>query len=118
MEKEIKAHTTKLESGDHTPYSNACPHCAYRRTEGRFRVHQCRRRFFRAVVEDCVTVFRSWILRLKCPNCGRTFTDYPPFRLAIQAVCQRDDTEQSEDLSRNAFVLPENGSAPGEVPCL
>ena len=82
-EQEIKDHTQKLESGERLCYCEACPLCT---AEGSFKVHECRRRSFRIVVENCVRVFRSWILRLKCPCCHRTFTDYPPFRLAPQAI--------------------------------
>jgi len=83
-EQEIKDHTQRLESGERPCYSQACPHCTTEGSlsEGSFKVHQCRRRSFRVVVEHGVRVFRSWILRLKCDRCTRTFTDYPPFRLA------------------------------------
>ena len=115
MEQEIKDHTRKIEAGEHICYCQACPHCAVE-PERPFRVHQCRRRTFRILVEGCVRVYRSWVLRLKCPHCNRTFTDYPPFRFALQTVRQRDRARQSEGLSGDRQVLPENGSMAAEVP--
>lgn len=116
-EQEIKAHTRRIEAGEHICYRQACSHCAVE-PEHPFRVHQCRRRTFRLLVGRCVRVYRSWVLRLKCPHCKRTFTDYPPFRFALQTVRQRDPAGQSEGLSGDRKVLPANGSPPAEVPGL
>ena len=85
-EEEIKIHTQKIESGNPPQYSTACPYCAAEPQA--FRRHDCRRRSFRLVVDQCVRVFRSWIWRLKCATCQQTFTDYPPFRSAPQAIRQ------------------------------
>lgn len=94
-EQEIKDHTQEIEAGRQPCYAEACPHCAAQET---FRVHQRRRRTFRLVVEQCVRVFRSWVLRFKCPSCHRTFTDYPPFRFATQTIRQSRDAGASEGL--------------------
>ena len=116
-EQEIKDHTEKLEAGEHVCYCRACPHCTVEpEPERPFRVHQCRRRTFRILVERCVGVYRSWVLRLKCPRCKRTFTDYPPFRFALQAVRQRDGAGESEGLSGDPKIVPENGSMAAQVP--
>ena len=85
IEQEIKDHTQEIESGRQPCHAEACPHCA---AQDVFRLHQRRRRSFRLVVERCVRVFRSWVLRFKCPNCHRTFTDYPSFRFAAQTIRQ------------------------------
>ena len=103
-EQEIKDHTRKIEAGERPCFCQACPHCAAE-PEKSFAVHQCRRRTFRIVVEHGVRVYRSWVLRMKCPNCKRTFTDYPPFRFAVQAVRQRDLTRESERFFGNQKVL-------------
>lgn len=115
-EREIKDHTQKLETGQQVCYRQACPHCAV--TPERFGVHQCRRRTFRLLVEHCVRVYRSWVLRLKCPHCKRTFTDYPPFRFTLQAVRQRNAAGQDQGVSGDRQVLPENGSVPAAIPGL
>jgi hypothetical protein len=49
-------------------------------------------------VEHCVRVFRSWVLRLKCPRCHRTFTDYPPFRSETQTIRLSHVTRTGEGL--------------------
>ena len=55
-------------------YGEACPHCP--NTES-FRVHDCRPRTFRLLVEGYVKIVRSGIWRWVCEECGRRFTDYP-----------------------------------------
>ena len=94
-EQEIKDHTQEIEAGRQPCHAETCPHCAAQET---FHLHQRRRRSFRLVVEQCVRVFRSWVLRFKCPSCHRTFTDYPPFRSATQAVCQSHGARAGEGL--------------------
>lgn len=111
-EQEIKDHTKKIESGEHPCYSQSCPHCA---AQDSFQVHECRRRSFRMVVGDFVSVFRSWILRLKCPRCHRTFTDYPPFRLAPQAIREPRVAGDGARLLGHPEVLSPNGPAPADV---
>ena len=105
-EQEIKDHTLEIEAGRQPCHAEACPHCAAQVT---FRVHQRRRRSFRLVVEHCVRIFRSWILRFKCPSCHRTFTDYPPFRSATQTICQSHGARACEGLLGQPQVISSGG---------
>jgi len=114
-EEKIKDHTRKLEAGEHLIYCQVCCQCGVE-PEGGFRIHERRRRTFRVVVERCVRVYRSWVLRLKCPHCKRTFTDYPPFRVALQTVRQPDRAGENEGFFGDRKVLPGNGSSPADVP--
>jgi hypothetical protein len=82
---EVKTHTRRVESGERVRYAQACPRCGAVE-KGAFRWHDCRRRKFRLVVEQYIQVALSWILRWRCLRCGKRFTDYPPFRLATEAV--------------------------------
>jgi len=113
-EQEVKDHTRKMESGEWSCYCQACPHCSVELGES-LTVHECRRRSFRVLVGRCVRVYRSWVLRLKCPGCKRTFTDYPPFRLALQTVRQRNGTGQNKRLFGDRQVLPEGRPSPAPV---
>jgi len=86
-QEEVKVHTRKVETGERVRSCQACPGCGA--VEGdSFRWHDCRRRKFRLVVERYIQVVLSWILRWRCLRCGKRFADYPPFRLAAEAVCQ------------------------------
>lgn len=114
-EQEIKDHTRKIEAGARICYCQACPLCTVE-PEGPFRVHECRRRTFRILVGCYIRVYRSWVLRLKCPNCNRTFTDYPPFCLALQAVRQPDLARESEGVPGDRKVLPGNRPPPAPIP--
>lgn len=87
LEEEVKAHTHRVEGGERIRYGRACPRCGEAKEEF-FQVHDCRRRKFRLVLGRCIQVALSWIVRWKCLSCGKRFTDYPPFRLAAEAVHQ------------------------------
>jgi rubredoxin len=87
LEEEVKTHTRRVEGGEGVRYGQACPHCGAAKEEF-FRVHDCRRRKFRLVLGRCIYVALSWILRWRCLRCGKRFTDYPPFRLAAEAIHQ------------------------------
>ena len=87
LQEEVKTYTRKVEAGEQVRYGQACPACGSTDKES-FRLYDRRRRKFRLVVERCIHVALSWILRWRCLRCGKRFTDYPPFRLAAQAVYQ------------------------------
>jgi transposase len=74
LEEEIKAHTERVEAGDPVRYSQGCPRCA---AQGTARVHDCRPRTFRLVIEGVVRVVLSGLWRWNCTACGKRFTDYP-----------------------------------------
>jgi len=95
LEEEIKAHTRRVESGERVCFCKACPACA---AQACFKPHDCRRRTFRVLIDDMVKSLRSWILRWKCPKCGRRFTDYPPFRVTAQTLRQADGVCQIQGL--------------------
>ncbi len=56
-----------------------CPQCKGRPEN--FRTHGCRRRVFLAIDGNYVRKLEGLLARKKCPKCGATFTDYPPFAL-------------------------------------
>ncbi len=56
-----------------------CPQCK-KRPEN-FRTHGCRHRIFLAIDGNYVRKLEGLLARKKCPECGSTFTDYPPFAL-------------------------------------
>jgi len=105
LEKEVKTHTRRVELGERVRYAQACPHCGAVEKES-FRWHDCRRRKFRLILGQHIRVALSWILRWRCLRCGKRFTDYPPFRLAAQAVCRAAGAEEGQRVSGNRSVLP------------
>ena len=50
LEEEVKAHTRRVEAGQPLRYCEACPRCG---VDEEFRVHDCRSRTFRLVVDGC-----------------------------------------------------------------
>jgi hypothetical protein len=104
LEEEVKTHTRRVELGERVRYAQACPCCGAVEKES-FRLHDCRRRKFRLVLERCIQVAVSWILRWRCLRCGKRFTDYPPFRLAVQAVCQAAGAGEDQRVSGNESLL-------------
>lgn len=105
FEEEVKAHTQRVEAGEWVRYGRACPGCGAAHEEF-FRMHDCRRRKFRLVVARCIQVAISWILRWQCLRCGKRFTDYPPFRLAAEAVCSAVGVGEGWRIHGNRALLP------------
>jgi hypothetical protein len=59
-----------------------CPWCdCRRRGRGFFRRHAARARILLVVSHGSIHRVRLYVLRWRCPLCGRTFTDYPAFAL-------------------------------------
>jgi hypothetical protein len=105
FQEEVKGHTRRVESGERMRYAQACPDCGAVE-EKCFQWHDCRRRKFRLVVGRCIQVALSWILRWRCLRCGKRFTDYPPFRLAAEAVCPAAGAGEGHRVSGNRALLP------------
>jgi len=63
---------------------------------GRFAKHDCAPRKFRVRLYDptlddiVIAVFDSWRVRFRCPDCRKTFTEYPPFALPHKRFVQQD----------------------------
>ena len=75
---DISAHEKEVLQSSSKCYQAVCPCC---HAEPPFARHDIRRRSFRCLEGNAVTETRSWVVRWRCRNCGRTFTDYPPFAL-------------------------------------
>ena len=83
LEDKVNAHTRRVEAGQPVRYCEACPRCG---ACEEFRVHDCRPRTFRLIVEGYVKIFRSGIWRWRCLTCGGRFTDYPPLPCRTSAL--------------------------------
>jgi Domain of unknown function (DUF6431) len=81
-----------------------------------FRRHEARRRTFRILCGELVERVLGLVMRLKCPGCGKTFTQYPPFALPFKRYTRQtimsfsDSYLQEEALSYRNAVL--NGGMP------
>lgn len=84
VEQEVKSHTQRVEAGEPVWYGACCPGCPNSDPQS-FRVHDCRARTFRLLIEGYVKVVRSGIWRWTCLKCRRRFTDYPrlPCRTSV-----------------------------------
>jgi hypothetical protein len=79
VREKIKAHKEAVLAGELECTRVNCPIC-----EGvpdAFTVHERRRRWFYVIVGAFVERIISLLIRWKCPLCGKTFTQYPPFAL-------------------------------------
>ncbi len=100
FEEEVKTHTRRVEAGERVRYGQACPGCGAVREEF-FRIHDCRRRKFRLVVEWYIQVALSWILRWRCLRCGKRFFH------AAQVAHHRDRSPR-----RMAWISSKSGLIP------
>lgn len=94
VEQEIKTHTQRVESGELVFYGQACPGCGGQED---FRLHDRRRRTFRIVLQGCVKLLGSWILRWRCLGCGKRFTDCPPFAVPHKRYARLPVREKAKE---------------------
>ena len=84
----IQAHTDKIVSGNIVPPEGACPRCS--KMPETYKLHECRKRFFRFVVKNFVRIALTLLVRWKCPLCRETFTQYPGFALPHKRYVKSD----------------------------
>jgi hypothetical protein len=97
----IRRHTDAVISGKISVTQKSCPRCLNKQ---KFRLHECRRRFFRYIVGSSVKVILTLLPRWKCEVCQKTFTAYPPFAVPhkrfvlsdIEEFCQRYIKDRQE----------------------
>ena len=82
---EIAAHSARVRKGNHRCSLSCCPHCG-RAPESTlfFRRHALRHREFLVIEGRYVHAVEGLLARWRCPFCGRTFTEYPPFALPFK----------------------------------
>jgi len=79
---EINQHNASVRrnSRDRVCYQTVCTACG---KDAPFAAHELRRRSLRYFVANEVVCVMIWLARWRCRRCGRRFTDYPDFRLAV-----------------------------------
>ena len=85
LEALIKRHNdlVRRNSRDRHRYRKSCIGCG---EDTPLAPHELRRRTLRYVVANSVLCVVIWLARWRCRNCGRSFTDYPDFRFALQTL--------------------------------
>ena len=78
----IRQHDKDVTAAVSKRYANCCPVC---RNASRIRRHEIRRRSFYCQSDTGEpSAIRSWLVRWKCCECRRIFTDYPPFAVRFK----------------------------------
>ena len=82
LEIRIKQHDAAVRKNprDRVCYRTVCAGCG---KKAPFAPHGLRKRSLRYIVANSVVCTVIWLARWRCRRCGRTFTDYPDFRLAL-----------------------------------
>jgi len=91
----IQSHTDNVVSGNIVPPEGSCPRCS--KMPEKFKIHECRKRFFRFVVKNFVNITLTLLVRWKCPLCRETFTQYPGFALPHKRYVKTDIEEFSKN---------------------
>ncbi len=99
IQKMIANHTDSIVKGDFSSPTIACRNC--RQKTKPYKLHESRKRQFRIVVKDIVTVTISFLLRWKCLVCGTTFTVYPPFAVPYKQFILSDILNFGERYLKN-----------------
>lgn len=77
--KEIEAYSDAVRKNQIPCTALSCHHCS--EPSENFKRHEARPRKFRIIVEQLVVIVICLVIRFKCPACGITFTQQPPFAL-------------------------------------
>ncbi len=121
--KDIKAYLRTCEKGEVTPENlPPCPRCDVESLY--FKNHAYRERLFLIIVDMVVQPIQAYLLRFRCPGCGKTFPSYPDFampykrytRQTITGFAERyvssDDTYEQAVMDKDEKGVP--GYADGE----
>jgi len=76
---EIEDYNNKVRRNPSSCKPGSCQCCGFASDE--FKKHDTRKRQFYAIVEQIIQTVIGLLIRWECPNCGKTFTDYPDFAL-------------------------------------
>jgi len=99
IEETIKNHTDSILSGTFSPPECPCPKCLEKPSQ--FNIHEYKKRNFRYICDSFIYTILSLLTRWKCPNCKRTFTDYPPFALPFKRYVMVDIERLTNDYINN-----------------
>lgn len=79
---DIVAYAARVRRGNHRCPATNCPHCGRPAQRQRpFKRHAFRRRKFLVIRDRYVETVQCSLARWRCPDCRRTFTEYPSFAL-------------------------------------
>ncbi|MEA3486689.1 MAG: DUF6431 domain-containing protein [Thermodesulfobacteriota bacterium] len=114
---DIKAHQKKIEKDKILPDNlPPCPCCNVDSTL--FKIHAYRRRRFLIIVKMLIKKIYCDLVRFRCPDCGKTFTDYPDFAIPHKHYTRptitgfSDRYVESDNMTYQQAVMVDN-SVPG-----
>lgn len=93
IEQEIKSYTQKVIKGQVRCSVKICPRCEQQ--PDFFKRHDVRQRQFLVIVERLVVKTVSFLVRMKCTLCGKTFTEYPSFALPYKRYVSQEIMERA-----------------------
>ncbi len=96
---QINEYTKRVRTGQVRCNLPACPRCE--ETSNSFKRHEARQRHFYAIVEQMIRKVSGLLIRWKCPDCGKTFTDYPGFALPFKRYILSVVMEYSSQYTEN-----------------
>lgn len=77
---EVKSFRSAVKQGLRPCGVTSCPLCGFEPDQNRcFKLHACRERNFLIVHDGVAVVINTALPRWRCPECRRTFTEYPEF---------------------------------------
>ena len=99
MLEKIKRYTQSVLNNTFACPYDTCPRCEGRPRE--FKRHDMRKRTFLVVLASLVHTVASFLVRFKCPLCGKTFTAYPDFALRHKRYVRDTVLEKSTQYVEN-----------------
>ena len=88
LEQRINEYSAKVLSGAPPAPEGICPRCM--KSPEYYKYYDCRIRFYLFIVGNLVRRLQSYLLRWKCPLCGKPFTNYPDFAVPYKRYVAGD----------------------------
>jgi len=117
---EIEDYNSRVAGNKITPNMNNCPQC--REKSDSFKRHDTRKRILNIINDQIITAVICLLVRWKCPECGKTFTQYPDFAMpykrfstsTIISYSRRYVADDSMSYRRLSDICPNAYSSDGE----
>lgn len=122
LQQQIEEHERQILGRVSKCYRDTCPHCG---GSFAFARRGFRRRKFYAFSGQTADAAQSWLVRWRCSNCRRSFTDYPPFAIPYKRHTKRtifdraiEYCSQPRSTYRSVTGTPDStGRKPAESGC-
>ena len=114
----INCHSERVERRTSACATTVCRHCGFDSASGHspFAFHGTRARRFLVLAGSYVHRVSALLARWRCPQCRKTFTDYPPFACPYKAYTLPQIAERTANYVSNTATSYRKGVCSANLP--